>query len=222
MGQYYKPYLRFEDGTEETYSSQSAIFLTKHHLADETELEGVVKMWNADPDSWGYNFSGLKLLEHSWMKNDFVNGVLERIWDNPANVAWVGDYSDEEANNSEIGGFDMDVYGKVWSDKALPKLAFPELPKVHRKGYLINHDLGVYVSLSAFEKTNGKKDGEYYWCLHPLPMLTAIGNGKGCGDYPYNAIGAKHVGEWALDLLSFSETKPDGMSEIWYKFDSAV
>lgn len=49
--------------------------------------------------SHNYN-NGLKLMEHSWVGNNFVNAVLGYIKDNPMRVAWVGDYSDSVENLS--------------------------------------------------------------------------------------------------------------------------
>ena len=38
--------------------------------------------------------NGLKLMEHSYIGNDFVNAVCTQIWHKPTVVAWIGDYSD--------------------------------------------------------------------------------------------------------------------------------
>ena len=37
--------------------------------------------------------NGVKLMEHSWVGNNFVNAVLGAIENNPARVAWIGDYA---------------------------------------------------------------------------------------------------------------------------------
>ena len=42
-----------------------------------------------------YNYNnGAKLMEHSYVGNEFVNAVLSCIWKNPMKLAWIGDYSD--------------------------------------------------------------------------------------------------------------------------------
>ena len=38
--------------------------------------------------------NGLKLMEHSYIGNRFVNAVLTQLWKHPMMVAWIGDYSD--------------------------------------------------------------------------------------------------------------------------------
>ncbi len=35
--------------------------------------------------------NGLKLMEHSYIGNDFVNAASTLIWQNPCRVAWIGD-----------------------------------------------------------------------------------------------------------------------------------
>lgn len=38
--------------------------------------------------------NGLKLMEHSYIGNDFVNAALILLLNKPSSVAWIGDYSD--------------------------------------------------------------------------------------------------------------------------------
>jgi len=40
--------------------------------------------------------NGLKLMEHSYIGNKFVNAVLTQLWKHPMKVAWIGDYSNDE------------------------------------------------------------------------------------------------------------------------------
>ena len=39
---------------------------------------------------------GIKLMEHSWIGNEFVNAVYSKILSNPRRVAWIGDYSNDD------------------------------------------------------------------------------------------------------------------------------
>ncbi len=39
--------------------------------------------------------NGSKLMEHSWVKNPFVNSLERLIHNNPKRVVWAGDYADE-------------------------------------------------------------------------------------------------------------------------------
>lgn len=54
--------------------------------------------------------------------------------------------------------------------------------------------------------------------LHPLPLLTAIGNGQGGGDY--YGINQSVVGKWFWDELSISTSAPEeyeGFKIIFYE-----
>lgn len=45
------------------------------------------------------------------------------------------------------------------------------------------------------------------WCIHPLPLLTCLGNGLGGGDYrsPTDDSSDFLVGTWAWDNLSIKD-----------------
>lgn len=239
MGQYYKPYLRFEDGSEETYCSQNAIFKTVHGIPAEEDLDfrtGPTTL--CYPEDYFELFSGLKLTEHSWYGNDFVNGVVERIEGRPAAVAWVGDYADEEEDFKGVEGYTPEVYNLLWprkdGDPSLPEGPFPSLPDRHDDGFLVDRTKRLYIDLAAYYKAAKAKNGVHWWCIHPLPLLTAIGNGRGGGDYCASGIqhGPKRrarneemVGAWAMDVIEYAHERPgEGYAEVdyaRYAFDSA-
>ena len=51
-----------------------------------------------------------------------------------------------------------------------------------------------------------KYDG-FEWCVHPLPLLTCIGNDLGGGDYRYPTKDSTTdlVGTWAFDKISIQD-----------------
>lgn len=238
MGQYYKPYLRFEDGSEETYSSQNAIFKTVHGIPAEEDLDfrtGPTTL--CYPEDYFKLFSGLKLTEHSWYGNDFVNGVVERIEGRPAVVAWVGDYADEEEDFKGVEGYTPEIYGRVWprreGDPRIPEAPFPSVPGRHDDGFLVNRTKGLYIDFAVYYRAAKAKDGGRWWCIHPLPLLTAIGNGRGNGDYhawgllscsKRSTRNEEMVGAWAMDVLEYAHERPaEGYAEVdyaRYAFDS--
>lgn len=205
MGQYYKAYVRDAQGNERGFNPQNAIYMTANGLRSDGEIGR--KNWDdSDPKSWGHCFSGMKLTEHSWMGNDFVNGVLEAIWSRPSAVAWIGDYADPSRE-----------YELMWCDGGLPEVPFESLPDIHRDGYLVNRSKGVYVDLAeyaekaAYEPSWAKGES---WCIHPLPILTAVGNGRGGGDYHGACMGM--VGAWAFDEIEYTrvESKLGGLERV--------
>ena len=130
--------------------------------------------------------NGVKLVEHSYIGNNFMNVVENLIGPSgmfyKSRLVWAGDYADNEPNseknlNNMCDGKDPFVYRG-------PLVSYP---------YIVNHTKKVYV-----KKTDG---------LHPLSLLTAEGNGRGGGDY--NGPNMDMVGTWARDVISMENEAPD-------------
>ena len=71
------------------------------------------------------------------------------------------------------------------SQKKLKTLSDKWLKTLPEKGrYLVNHTKQVCLDLQA-EKGEGETwgDGKTLIVIHPLPLLTCSGNGRGGGDY---------------------------------------
>lgn len=164
-------------------------------------------------------YQGAKLMEHSWFLNPMVNAIAEKLYYKKAQVAWVGDYAD-----SKEDGDDLELYNAVWGENVkyqpLSKTTFTLSGR-----YLVNHtkklvlDCWEYVKNSIKSPTN--KDG---WVTHPLPLLTAVGNGRGGGDY--GGINEDKIGCWAWDVLEIVEqetmnelTKNKGYQEFEILFE---
>lgn len=149
--------------------------------------------------------SGIKLCEHSWINNPMMDAVTTFLYNNPHRVAWVGDYTDElkTSPNEDLKFNDMlSIYSKAWG-RGVCNL----LPKAfvisYNKLYLINKTKKLYVSFKDYMKDCATNDG---WCLHPLSILTAIGNGLGGGDY--YGCNREMVGIWAYDRIYVSDKYP--------------
>ncbi len=171
MGQYYKPCILAED-------------------------RKTVKEWLYSHD---YN-NGLKLMEHSWDKNEFVGAFESLIRENPQHVCWAGDYADSEDGTEE----GKTLYNKCTEAKELKKR--PD-PCIVSDRYIINHTKKEFVDKAKTLKGKAEwMEGEG-WKIHPLPLLTCEGNGRGGGDF-----GGKDahniIGSWARDLISVSIEKP--------------
>lgn len=153
-------------------------------------------------DSWDYE-SGMKLMEHSWVGNHFVKSVEAYLFNNPARLAWSGDYD-------EVKGF----YDKAEEDTHLPKQDTSGITDGH---YIINHTKKCAVRVPD-EPGEDCPFGE--WPVHPLPLLTAMGNGLGGGDY-WSEVQKDKVGSWAMDLLEVAYEVPKGyeVQEIIFKED---
>jgi hypothetical protein len=147
----------------------------------------------------------MKLTEHSWWFNSYVNAIAEKIYNNPTNVVWVGDYAEDQ----------FERYDEVWT-KENNLESLNESSFLLDNKFLINHDLKTYIDCNEYYKTNAE-DG---WCLHPLSLLTAIGNGLGLGDY--NGIHCQDVGIWADNLLEIADTPPENYTKDYFEFSKKL
>ena len=148
--------------------------------------------------SYDYD-SGAKLMEHSWMKNPFVGAFESMLVGNPQYVIWAGDYADE------CKGLKTNVYQRCIEKLEVPPEVVP--PQIVKAKYIVNHDKQMFVDKTKVPDADG-------WKIHPLPLLTCDGNGRGGGDFRGES---DLVGSWARDLISVEAKKPKGYTEL--KFD---
>lgn len=166
-----------------------------------------------------------KLTEHSWWGNKFVEGVCQDIFAShtPLRVGWVGDYANtflqslgQETFNGLTQKDILRLHKRVWRNAGIPV----DDNDFSLNGlFLVNHSKKEYVDCTSYFEECAVTDqyGEV-WCMHPLPLLTCIGNGQGGGDF-YNSKSTREsthecVGRWAWDLISISDQVPEGFDEI--------
>ena len=162
--------------------------------------------------------NGLKLMEHSYFGNKFVEAVEKLLspggaWHKDI-FAWVGDYSDLKTLNDE-----GNVYGV--STEVEPSHITGRLPAVR---YAVNWDLQEAVLISKdlpIQDEGDWKDNDgvshhYINRIHPLPLLTSAGNGQGGGDYEGTQMDM--VGLWAGHSISVESELPQGFTLITPNF----
>lgn len=146
--------------------------------------------------------NGMKLMEHSYIKNTFVSAFEYLISpDGPyhmSRVVWAGDYADKEPD-SELNLHEM-------ADNNSSKLQSPEMNSTTCYRYIVNHTKKQYVDKNHLEHN-----------IHPLPLLTAEGNGCGGGDY--HGHHEELCGTWARDLLSVDSVCPLEYTELHCDFE---
>ena len=155
-----------------------------------------------------------KLLEHSWWYNYFVNAICEKLYNNekPSRIIWMGDYADDYANDLEgdhngLSEETIKAYHKIcWGDDE-KTIAVPSTEFTLKDKFLVNHTKREYITCSEYFDENVSNDG---WCIHPLPLLTCIGNGYGGGDYRFPSPDSTYdiVGIWAWDEISVEDESP--------------
>lgn len=158
----------------------------------------VIKRGNVLRRVYSHDFgNGFKLTEHSYVGNNFVNVVANEIVDNPAQLYWLGDYAEE--NDFKSLKMFKRIYDYAWTQKTKNRTTI-ENPNENfdwnKDWYFINQTKKEYIKMP--------KEGD--WVYTPISLLTAIGNGRGCGDYRgENSM----IGYWAGNKVYLSETKPE-------------
>jgi len=163
-------------------------------------------------------FQCAKLMEHSYINNELMDAVADFINTNPTKLLWCGDYAeDNEVKDKTFGYLE---YKDLWGDEPLRDgvlpFVFQKCVNFKYNGkFLVNHDKRQYVS---FDKV--LNENHVYWSEHhiinPISILTALGNGRGGGDY--GGENQELVGSWAWDTIEIKDTIPCGYVELDAKF----
>ena len=140
-----------------------------------------------------------KLMEHSYISNGFVD-IAERMLSEGGkwyknSFVWAGDYADEEPSGSNLFTLAKEIQIKF-------KHAENNLPNGR---YIINHSIKKYIDKDIVPED---EDG---WKVHPLPLLTCEGNGRGGGDYRKDN---NWIGAWARHRISIEDSIPEGYTEL--------
>lgn len=182
MGQYYNP-----------------VILKKDWKENEKPVRASLKCYD-----YG---NGAKMMEHSYVHNDFVDAVLHLIHELDKDqtgvpFVWCGDYADSisikyfptkeiidpitnEVTNIE-GGFQAydEAYNWMYDKYDQPTEEFKAMRELvkdsseHRYDYCVNHTKKQILIVPAYE--------ECKWVIHPFPILCSDGTGFGSGDYNTN------------------------------------
>lgn len=180
---------------------------------------------------------GLKLTEHSYIGNQVLNVVMNDLVDNPQHLYWLGDYAefedleDNRDNNITEEQFKV-LCDEAWADgdKGV-RFKDGNINDCHYR-YIVNHTKKEYIDMCSYREDwthwhqwIDRNTGEceiYPETVHPLSLLTSVGNGKGGGDYCNEYPNFELCGTWAGDLIEVSNTKPDGYEEFVDGFEEVA
>lgn len=165
---------------------------------------------------WMYSHdyeNGLKLMEHSYLRNRFVSAFESLLIGNPQRVVWAGDYADEEYTETVKRLENEHEFNKRQSleenagKRLKPKMiteknevtlyslcedSLKVKPKamVVKERYLVNHDKKQFIDKKKVPVTDVYHDNETgknrTFKIHPLPLMTCEGNDRGGGDFHIN------------------------------------
>jgi len=134
---------------------------------------------------------GAKLMEYSYIGNNYVAMVMEELLDSPKKLSWICDYSEDDYYN-------WDVFPR--HKKVAVETELQVLPDSNY--YIFNHTKKVMINISELTTSDG-------WDIHPLPLLcNSEKEAAGGGDfYPEDS----RRGTWLGDLIevSFDKKKYD-------------
>lgn len=173
-------------------------------------------------DCYDFN-NGAKLMEHSYLKNQFV-GAFCALIDADAKendgllngaccgypVVWCGDYADDLAwtkrQEKNDKGVVVELSDNYYSLSQGKEIKVSDVTPVFRR-YAVNDTKNEFVDLSKAPEIEG-------WGaqIHALPLLLAMGNGRGGGDYSGNLMAL--IGRWAGDVVVVTDKEPVGMNEV--------
>ena len=186
MGQYYTPYLRKADNTEEVLYSASP-----------------KKFYETRDFNWHI---GNKITEHSWIGNWLTDFISWKLYKNPMHVIWLGDYA--EATNKVPEEYLDHIRTLEETHYDIPPVVFS-----YNNKWIVNHSQNI-----AFQIPDDCDGPHNSWAEayhYPISLLTALGNGKGGGDY-YSSDGEflPLIGTWCNDIVSIEDEIPEGYKEI--------
>ena len=149
-----------------------------------------------------------KLMEHSWFKNGTLKCVCAFIYEKPSKVFWVGNYAgkvSKKINTLSVKKI-KEIYNLTYDKekKSVETLSLTSANQISLKDrFLVNHTKKIFINGNEYSYWAQNEDG---WCTHPLSLLTALGNGLGCGDF--FGTNEEKVGAWAGDLISVEDNCP--------------
>lgn len=136
-----------------------------------------------------------KLLEHGYWANPFVLAVTSKLWRTKGKLAWVGDYAEpsdfnwndafEDSHAEDVPRMDLAYNGFRLEGK-----------------YFINHSKKMIIDLDKYKELLKDVD----MVISPIPLLTAVGNDKGGGDFHRGTgVGYDLIGTWAWDVVEITD-----------------
>lgn len=192
---------------------------------DGAEMPVVVNPWNFPRLIHGEPFGeGQKLVEHSSVEGKApassltvacAMGLLSDAGRKGARVWWMGDYADDIIDRDDRDTWD--AFYAAWkngpSKRTSGEVTGEECERACT-GYLVDLDRHTFVDVAA--SCNGA-DTESHWVFHPLPLLTAVGNGQGSGDYrsgdDRDLDPEGLVGSWAGHRVAWVREAPEAMAQ---------
>jgi hypothetical protein len=146
--------------------------------------------------------NGLKLMEHSYLENDYCIAMEVILSEEPAEVIWLCDYHEPDGrtqrtweNTNELG-VNNETKDSVEDFKT-------------KERFIINLDKKAYFSTKELMELS---ENENDWVIHPLPLLTnSDTESSGGGDY-HEELSWR--ADWCEDKITVCFERPENMNNI--------
>lgn len=175
-------------------------------LGHEGEAREFIRCWLES-----YSFGGgAKLMEHAFIGNGFMEAVerllspLGPFW--KSRLVWAGDYADSEPGYVVETNLHRAAYDEEEEKRQV--VSGDYLPEDYI--YVVNHTKKQYFIKDEVQLVNNM------FRIHPLPILTAEGNGRGGGDY--RGTNQHLVGSWARNVISVEKEVPKTYQKLICEF----
>lgn len=148
-----------------------------------------------------------KITEHAWWDNAKVAAIARTLFNDAHQVYWVGDYAMQT-------GFPKDLFRKIHHNSDWNNIMDSDEEFPLNGLFLVNETKKQFVDCDYYFESMDAMNFESAkgYVLHPLPILTAVGNGFGGGDY-WSEKHMAYVGYWAGDWISVTAVHPDDRFE---------
>ena len=192
MGQYFQPCSLTSD---------------KQNVKSYVYSHNIKSRWKGYDGKMHISGEGLKLMEHSYLKNKMMLCVEALLieggeW-HKTPIVWAGDSSDPVRNEMSYSDMcDSTDEGEHVARELIPKPLTAK--QANEFKFIVNHTKKEFVDKKKVKSFGGYK-------IHPLSLLTSLGNGRGGGDFRGEN---EFVGTWATDVISIEKEIPTDFKEI--------
>ena len=144
--------------------------------------------------------NGLKLMEHSYLDNDYCKHIISLLHNNPSKLIWLCDYHEPD-----------DITKHTW-ETTQENDSYKALDDFEDNDYwIINHTKKLYIDIKKLYEIYFTNSADS-WYIHPIPLLcNSDTQALGGGDYgPEDSRRAT----WCEDIISTEFPQKDNLIDF--------
>ena len=138
--------------------------------------------------------NGLKLMEHSYIGNNYVNHIMSLLDNDKQKLVWLCDYHEPDEKTQYVWNNVVEESGYAAIDN------FED-----NKYFIINHSKKLYIDIEKLHNILEEKEPSG-WYIHPIPILcNSDRDSQGGGDFHKND---PRRATWCEDYIQATKEKP--------------